>query len=302
MNVLVSGATGFVGKEVVKLLVEKGHHVYALTRNKELVSTSNITYLYWENVHTPVDLNGIKIDGIINLVGENIASSRWNNEKKKSIYNSRIDGTRTLTQSLVKSNQSLKSFVSTSAIGYYGSRKGEVLSEESSKGDDFMARVSSDWEKEAFKAEKVSERVSIIRLSVVLGKSGGLIKKILPLFSKGLGGKLSSGDQYFSWIHLSDAAKLYVDCLEDASYSGVYNGVSPYPVTNKVFTSTLGKILDKKTIFGVPGIMIKLLAGELSESILSDSNIKSPRLRDKKFHFRYPTIELALKEVVSKTR
>lgn len=300
MKVLVSGGTGFIGSEIIGQLLEAGHEVFSLSRYIRDSHHPNLKYIFWENVHTPFDLQGVKIDGVINLVGENISTGRWTNEKKKSIYNSRIDGTRMIIECL--KDQKLKAFVSTSAIGIFGDRKGESLDEKSNPSDDFMARVCIDWEKEAFKATNISERIAIIRVGLVLGSKGGIVAKTLPLFKLGLGGKLGDGDQYMSWIHVKDLAKLYVEALTVGAYDGVYHGVSPYPVKNKDFTATFGRILEKPAIFKVPKFMLKLATGEMTATILSDAKVLTPKLREKKFYFRFPTLELALKDVLSKER
>ena len=300
MKVLISGATGFIGREILNLLLEEGHEVFALTRYIRDAEHPKLKYIFWENVHTPFDLGGEQIDAVINLVGENIASDRWNNEKKKSIYNSRIDGTRMIIQCL--KDQKIKAFISTSAIGIFGDRKGEGLDENSHPSDDFMARVCVDWEKEALLASTIAERVAIIRVGLVLGAKGGLIAKTLPLFKLGFGGKLGDGDQYMSWIHIKDLAKLYVTALTDSSYKGIYHGVSPYPVRNKEFTKTFGRILEKPAFFKVPKLMLKIATGEMTGTILSDAKVLTPKLKEKKFYFRYPTLELALKDVLSKER
>lgn len=297
MKVLVSGGTGFVGKKIVSDLLNIGHEVYLLTRKLSQNKTKNLHEIHWESVHHDIDLSGIEIEGVINLVGENIASSRWNNEKKKRIYNSRIDGTKKIIESL--KDKKIKSFVSASAIGYYGNEAKFELVESSDAGSDFMAKVVSDWEKEALHASEISSRVSIMRLGVVLGKKGGMMEKILPLFKLSLGGKLSHGKMKMNFIHIEDVSNLFIKALEEETFKGIYNAVTPFSSTNEEFTSCLSKLLQKKANFHTPGFLLKIFLGEVASVVLSDVLVKPKKLMDEKFYFKHPTIERALKACLS---
>ena len=304
MKILISGASGFVGKQVLKLLLEKGHEVYGLTRspekNQKLFPTVN--WIKWEGVRDLPDLSKISnIDAVINLVGENIAAKRWNNGQKKEIFNSRIDGTKSILKMLEAANLKPRVFVSTSATGIYGAN--ENSTEDSNTADDFLANLCKAWEAAVGegKDQGLYQRSVIIRVGLVLGRDGGLIQRLAPIFKRGLGGKLGKGKFYMSWIHVRDLARIYVRALEDENMSGVYNAVSPFPVTNEEFTRVLGQAVRKPTPFTVPKFALKLAMGEVAEYITKGGKVYPGKLKKDNFHFLYPTIEVAAKDVVSKS-
>jgi len=311
MKILISGGTGFVGNVLVGKLLEKGHQVVLLTRNCDKAQTlfknhknftaDKVTTIEWKSYNDIPDLSPFKtIDAVINLVGENIADKRWSNEQKKEIFNSRIDGTTTIYKALKKAGITPDVFISTSAIGAYGPRNGEELFEDAVYGDDFMAKVCKSWEKVVFDHQDAAKRSAILRLGIVLGKDGGAIQKMLTPFSMGLGGKLGSGEQFMSWIHIVDLANMFIQVLEDDKLSGTFNATSPYPVNNGEFTKVLGNVLRKPTPFPVPGFMINILMGGVSEVLLTGQNVLPKKFKENRFHYRYPTLEIALKEVISK--
>ena len=305
MKVLVSGATGFVGKKLIPKLLAHNHEVIVLTRNPlnaKQVLGDKVEAIQWDDYHKPMDLSEFgHIDGVINLIGENISSRRWSNEQKKHIYNSRVDSTKNIFLMLEKSNMKPKVFISTSATGYYGHRDGKVQVDENSlPGSDFLSKVCIAWEKAALENKDAVDRLAILRVGVVLGKNGGAMEKMLPIFKLGAGGKLGSGKQYMSWIHIDDLVNMYVQLLEDESLSGIFNGVSNYSTSNEEFTKTLGKVLRKSTVFTVPSFALELAMGEMSSIVLYGANVVPSKFNKERFHYRYPTLELALKDVVSK--
>lgn len=305
MKVLVTGATGFVGKKLVSKLLAHNHEVIVLTRNPlnaKQVLGDQVQAIQWDDYHRVLDLSEYgHIDGVINLIGENIASKRWSNEQKKIIYNSRIDPTKNVFDMLKKSNMRPKVFVSTSATGFYGHRDGNVqIDENSLPGSDFLSNVCVAWEKAALENKEHVDRLAILRVGIVLGKNGGAMEKMLPVFKLGLGGKLGSGKQYMSWIHIDDLVNMYVELLENDKLSGIFNGVSNYSLSNEEFTKTLGKVLRKKTLFTVPSLALELAMGEMSSVVLYGANVIPARFNAERFHYRYPTLEIALKDVVSK--
>jgi uncharacterized protein (TIGR01777 family) len=305
MKILISGATGFIGLQLIKELKKEGHEIFGLTRNIENAQKKDaqVIWIEWTNFHEGVDLKPYgKMDAVINLVGENLANKRWNNEQKKVIYNSRIDATETLFKMLKKSQENVDVFISTSAIGIYGNRMSEEIHEASLVVDDYIGKLCQDWEAVVDKYKDMVNRSVIIRVGLVLGKGGGMMEKMLPVFQWGLGGKLASGSQYMSWIHLADICRIFQKALTDKEMSGVYNGTAPFPVTNKDFTHYLGKILNKPTFFTVPRFALKIVMGEMAEHVLSGSRIVPRKLKEANFHFLYPTLEVALKDVVSKER
>lgn len=303
MKVLVSGATGFVGKHVVDQLLEKGHEVYGLTRNAEKYQESNpkVNWIQWDDVRHVADLSSAgAIDAVINLVGENIAEKRWNNAQKKVIYNSRIDGTKTMLEMLKKANMKPKIFVSASAIGIYGDQGDQIIHEDAPLTDSFLGKVCKDWEQAAENGSSQYERGVIFRIGIVLGKEGGICSKLTPLFRLGLGGNLADGKFFMPWIHVKDLARVLVRPLEQEDMKGIYNATAPFPVRNSEFTQTYSDVLRKPAKVKVPKFMLKLSAGEFANVMLESAKVVPERLKQENFHFLYPTIEQAVKDVVSK--
>lgn len=298
MKVLVTGATGFVGKKVVEQLITNGDEVYVLTRNipKAILTLGKeCKYFQWADTTLPPTEEAFEgIDGVINLLGEGIAEKRWSEEQKKKIYDSRIVSTRNLIN-VIKSRSTKPSFfISASAVGVYGDRGNEELTEQSSLADDFLARVCKDWEKEALRAKDIGLRVAIIRTGVVLGKNGGALKKMLPIFKLGAGGPVGKGSQYMSWIHVDDLAKMYVQSAKDSSVEGVFNGTAPQPVTSKEFAKTLGKVLKRPAFAPAPSLALKLVFGEMSQVLLDGQKVIPRRFQQIKFDFKFPNLEQAL--------
>lgn len=300
MKVLVTGATGFVGKVVVRQLLEAGEQVVVLTRNipkAALTLGSQCEYFQWADTNELPDVAAFKgVDAVINLMGEGIADKKWTDEQKKIIYNSRINGTQKLVEVISKLEKKPSVFVSTSAIGIYGNRGPEELTEESSTGSDFLAHLCTEWEKEASKVKEHVKRLILIRVGVVLGHNGGALKKMLLPFKLGLGGPLGSGNQYMSWIHVEDLAGMYVEAVKNESLNGIFNGTAPYPATNKEFTTTLGKTLKRPTVLPAPAFAIKAIFGEMSTVLLDGQKVLPKKFKDINYRYRYPTLEMALKE------
>lgn len=299
MKVVITGATGFVGQEIVKQLQAAGDEVIVLTRNvakAAITLGSSCRYFQWDDFESLPPLESLEgADGIINLMGETI-SKRWDEPQKKKIYNSRINGTRKLVEALEKLKVKPTVFVSTSAVGIYGNRGPEELNESSSVADDFLAKVCKDWENEANKAKNYGLRVVMIRLGIVLGRRGGALTKMLPIFKLGLGGPLGSGNQFMSWIHVKDAAAMFIEALKNNELKGVFNGTSPYPTTNAAFTKLLGKVLGRPAFLPAPAFAVKLVVGEMSQLLLEGQKVIPVKFKEAKFRYRYATLEMALKE------
>ncbi len=301
MKVLVTGATGFVGKVLVRQLVSANHEVVILTRNIANAAlnlgSKNCKYFLWSdtNIAPPAEaFHGI--EGVINLLGESIADKKWDDVQKKRIHDSRVNGTARLVEVISGLSSKPKVFVSTSAVGIYGNRSSEEITENSKTGNDFLAQVCKDWEAEAMKVNAFVPRVAIIRVGVVLGKGGGALKKMLPIFKLGGGGPLGGGHQYMSWIHVEDLAAMYIEALKNEHVQGVYNGTAPYPATNKEFTKALGKTLRRPAIAPAPAFVMKIVFGEMSDMLLGGQMVLPTKFKDQKFRYRYPTLEMALKE------
>lgn len=307
MKILVSGSTGFIGKVLVERLIESNHKVYILVRDQKRAESlfsgldqTNLHYILWPSFNEHFKLKEKSIDAVINLIGDNLSAKRWTNERKKEIYNSRVDATKCLFQNLKRLKINVNKFISTSAIGVYQKNLDTVITEEGKYAQDFLSNLCQNWEEEVIKHNSQYKEHTIFRLGVVLGKNGGMMQKILPIFRRGFGGKLGNGKQVLSWIHVHDLVSLFIKSAEDSNYSGVINATSPHYIDNEGFTHLLGKYLRKPTSFTVPRFVLKIMMGEMSEIALDSQKVVSQKLKEQKFHYRYPTIELALKEVVSK--
>lgn len=316
MRVLMTGATGLIGKVVGERLVKKGHTVVVLSRDAGRAK-KNLSFaaeaFSWDGQSASIPSEAFTgIEGIIHLAGEPIGEGRWNEEKKRRIHDSRVLGTRKLVEALAKHptcREALKVFVQGSAIGIYGNRGGEVLVESSpSRQEDFLSKVVHEWEVAAGELKmKLAERSSgsaprlpIVRTGVVLSKAGGALVKMLPVFSAGLGGVLGSGEQWMSWIHIDDIAELFVFCLENEAVDGVLNGVAPKPVQNSEFTAELGRALKRPAFFKVPALALKLALGEMAGTVLASARVLPQRTQEFGFVFRYPNLNQALKEILGK--
>lgn len=296
-HILVSGGTGFIGSALVEELLKRGHYIKIITRNpdKYQESAKNLQYISWQD-----DLVAYtnEADIVVNLAGENIFGKRWTDTVKKRLRQSRVD----LTQSLVKTMRKAESppdvFVSASAIGYYGDTRDNVVDEQQQAGDDFLAQVCVDWEKEAHKAESLDVRVVIPRLGIVLEKGGGALETMLPAFKMFVGGPVGSGDQYVPWVHLTDIVNGFIAAIEDEELSGVYNFCAPNPVKMDTFADALASALNRPSLFKVPSIVLKTALGEAATPILASIRAEPKRLLDAGFEFRYDDIYLAMSDIV----
>lgn len=300
MKVLVTGASGFVGRRVVAQLLQKKHEVVVLTRNltkAAIVLGSECRYVQWTDMETPPPAAAFDgVDAVIHLMGENIGGRKWDDAQKKKIYDSRINSTRLIVETLAGLPKKPRALISASAIGIYGNRGDEVLDESASAGSDYLAGVCKDWEAEANKARDLKIRVVNMRTGVVLGRGGGALTKMLPIFKLGVGGRLGSGKQYMSWVHVDDLAAMYVHAVQDETMTGPFNAVSPYPVTNAEFTRALGKRLRRPTIFPAPEFAIRKALGEMSTIVLDGQKVVPNKFKERKFQFKSATLEKTLKE------
>ena len=300
MKVLVTGASGFVGRRVVAQLLQKNIEVVVLTRNLPkavIILGSDCQYVQWMDMTTPPPAEAFDgVDAVINLMGENIGGKKWDESQKKKIYDSRINSTRLLVDAIKALPKKPRALINASAVGIYGNRGDETLDENATSGSDFLAGVCKDWEAEANKARDMKIRVVLMRTGVVLGKGGGALTKMLPIFKLGLGGRLGSGKQYMSWIHVDDLAAMYVHAVMDPTMDGPYNATSPYPATNAEFTKALGKRLKRPTLFPAPEFAIRKALGEMSTIVLDGQKVVPNKFKEKKFQFKSATLEKTLKE------
>ena len=299
MNIFMTGGTGFVGTFLAKKFISEGHKVTILTQPQggAELKIAGLTYLTGNPTIKGKWQDAVKEhDVIINLAGASIFS-RWTPEQKKILRESRIETTRNLVSALPADAGKI-TFFSTSAVGYYGFHEDEELTENMSEGDDFLARLAYDWEQEALQAQEKGARVVITRFGIVLGKNGGALGQMIPLFKYFLGGPLGSGKQWFSWVHMHDLAEAFIFLLKHTEISGAVNLCSPQPVRNADLGKAIGKVLHRPSFMPAPGFMIKLILGEFGSVLLKGQRVIPRRLLDAGFKFRYPDIEEALRSII----
>ena len=296
MTVLVSGSTGLVGSSLVPRLEASGHHVLRLVRG----SPKDDMERRWDpetGELAPAALDDVQ--AMVHLAGENIASGRWNEAKKSRIRSSREDGTRLLARGLAALRTPPGVLISASAIGYYGSRGDEILDEKSPPGADFLAETCIAWENAARPAADAGVRTVYLRIGIVLSADGGALAKMLFPFKMGVGGVIGGGDQYMSWVSLSDLEGIIVHALNTETLEGPVNAVSPAPATNREFTKTLGGVLSRPTLFPMPAFAARLAFGEMADALLLSSTRVTPgRLQESGYDFQHPGLDGALRHVL----
>ncbi|HEX7998469.1 MAG TPA: TIGR01777 family oxidoreductase [Pyrinomonadaceae bacterium] len=298
MKILVTGASGLVGTALLPALKAAGHEVYRLVRSAADRAANGINWNPSEGTIDAASLEGM--EAAIHLAGENIAEGRWTDEKKRRIRESRVKGTRLLSETLAGLEQKPHTLLSASATGFYGDRGDELLTEQSASGKDFLAEVCREWELATQPAAQSGMRVVNLRFGVILSAEGGALKKMLTPFKLGVGGKIGSGRQYMSWIGIDDAVGAILFALETETLRGPVNVVSPQPVTNLEFTKTLGRVLSRPTIFSVPEFAARLAFGEVADALLLSSTRVVPlRLKEAGYQFKYPELELVMHHIVS---
>jgi uncharacterized protein (TIGR01777 family) len=298
MKILVSGSHGLVGSALVKSLVKDEHEVVRLVRHDPR-SGSEIKWHPNQGQLNPQDIEGF--DAVFHLAGESIASGRWDDEKKRAIRESRVKGTTLLSRTIAQLSQPPSVFLSASAIGYYGNRGDEVLTETSRPGNDFLSSVCVEWEQATRVASEQGIRTVLARFGIILDTEGGALAKMLTPFRMGIGGRVGSGRQWMSWIALEDVVNGLKFGMRDKAVSGPVNFVSPHPVTNAEFTKTLGHVLSRPTIFPVPAFGARLAFGEMADALLLASQRVEPTvLVNRGFAPVWPRLEPALKRLLHK--
>lgn len=298
-NILITGASGLIGTRLIKNLLEKGHNVSVLSRqasNLKGVSTYN-----WDVDKQLVDLKAFEgIDTIIHLAGAGIADKRWTKQRKQEIVDSRIRSTQLLYHTIDAIKAPIKTFISASAVGYYGDRYDEILYEKSESGKGFLADCCKQWEAAVDEGLKSGIRVVKLRIGIVLSKQGGALSELARPVSFFVGAPLGSGKQWMPWIHLTDLVSIFERAIENVEYSGTFNACTPNPVTNYEFTKILAKKLFRPVWpVNVPEFVIKTMLGEMSTVILNSTRTSPQKLMDMGFRFRYQGLDAALSEIYS---
>lgn len=298
MKITISGGTGFIGSALTNMLLAGGHNVTVLTRSPDRArkQSSAIRFLSWDDIDAAVSGS----DAIVNLVGESLFGQRWSDETKKRIISSRIDTTTALVNAMAKASPSERPqvFVSASAVGFYGDRKDQIVTENTPVGDDFLAEVCAMWEAASQKAPD-GVRVVNPRIGIVLHPEGGALEKMLTPFKLFIGGPLGDGKQYFPWIHRQDLLRILVECIQNDTLSGPINTATPKVVTMSEFSDALGGVLHRPTLFKVPEFALSILLGEASQAITSGQRIEPEVLKKAGFKWDYPDVKSALANLLN---
>ncbi len=302
-NVLLIGGTGFIGKHLAMILKEKGYEVGVLTR-KARINNDGIKYYTWNVENKTVDRNAfLNVDCIINLAGENVAAKRWTEKRKEELLQSRVAPNEFLYDILKNLETKPTTFICASATGIYGSYNGDKLCNEgSSPAKDFLAKVCQSWESSADLMTKLDIRTVKIRTAIVLGKNGGFLKRVTPIFRFGLGSALGSGKQYMPWIHIDDLCNIYLQAIENKALEGVYNAAVKDNTTNLIFSKTLARKIFNYPLWmpNIPAFILKLIFGEMAKILLTGRRVLPERIEKAGFKFKYIDLELALKDCFGK--
>jgi uncharacterized protein len=293
MRILITGSSGFIGTALREQLGRSGHEIFRLVRC-ELKSKDELTWNPSEKILNQAQLENF--DAVIHLAGENIASGRWSDEKQKRLYNSRVGGTELLCRTMTALKKPPKCVICASAIGAYGSRGDEIMTEKSAFGQGFLPKLVRNWEEATKQLKDTGIRSVNLRFGVVLGKNGGMLKRLRPIFNLGLGAKLGNGKQWLSWISITDAIRA-IEFLLGENLSGAVNVTAPNPVTNAQFTSFLAKILNRPAFGRIPVVFLKALFGNMAdEMLLSSTRVYPEKLLAAGFNFNHPDLFSALQE------
>lgn len=298
-HILLTGATGMLGKELIKVLLEKGYRVSVLSRKPQNIS--QVKVFLWNVDQQEIDSSCIiGVDCIIHLAGENIAKEQWSEKRKKEIIDSRVLSARLLFKALSSQPNQVKTFISAAAVGIYGDRGDEILTEDSPAGSGFLAECCLEWENAIDEGKALGLRIVKLRTGVVLGKDDGALPEMSKPIKLFAGAPLGSGRQWIPWIHHRDMTQIYVHALENSSLTGTYNACAPFPATNKTLTKAIAKQLHRPVWpFSVPAKVMDLILGEMSQIVLNSNNTSAQKLLGAGFSFEYTHLEDALSDIYS---
>lgn len=298
---LITGASGLIGQALCQRLLNNGETVFALSRNCQ--KTQKILGAQVQCAESVAVLpKDCHIDVVINLAGAPIVDKRWSEQRKQLLLESRVTYTRDLIQQLAQRSSLPHSFISGSAVGWYGNQGETILTEDSEFEADFSHELCDQWEKAALSAESLGMRVAIVRTGLVVSPSGGFLSKMLLPFKMGLGGPISDGQQYMPWIHIDDICRLFLFLAENRSCSGVFNGTAPRPVTNQQFSEALAETLHRPAFFRVPSCVLKLAMGEMADLLLGGQRAIPKKAETAGFEFLYTDIHSALSDVLTTSK
>ncbi|MBC3784987.1 TIGR01777 family oxidoreductase [Spirosoma utsteinense] len=308
-TVLITGGTGTIGRRLTQLLQQQGYQVSLLSRQVSSATSagtqpdSSVSVYQWDIRKGHLDPQAIQTaDHIIHLAGAGVADERWTDARKDEILTSRTESTELIAKALANNPHHVKSFIASSAIGYYGGDTGDrPLTETSSGGSDFLAQVTRAWERSEDQVAALGIRTVKMRTGVVLTMAGGALPKLAQPVRLGAGAPIGSGQQYISWIHLDDLCRLYIRALEDESWQGVYNAVAPGPVTNETLTRTIARVLNRPMLLpNIPNFAIKLMFGELAITVIGGNYVLNKRISEETdFQYQHGELEYALRELLN---
>jgi uncharacterized protein (TIGR01777 family) len=300
MKILVTGATGLIGRSLCRKLTDDGHNVIGVSRSsRKPPGLSVVEIQQWDpqtGPITPTAFDGV--DAVVNLAGEPIDSRRWSERQKRLIRDSRIVTTRNLVDALRSIGRKPEVLVSSSAVGFYGDRGDEQLDETSTPGHGFMSEICREWEREAERATELGIRVVEVRTGVVLSKEGGALQKMLTPFKVGIGGPLGSGRQWFPWVHINDIVGIYYHAIVTSVLHGPVNGAAPEPVTNKEFTRELARTLHRPAFLPVPETAMRVLVGEMADVLFGSQRVLPKVALESGYRFQYPSLAEALSDLL----
>ncbi|MGD0965525.1 MAG: TIGR01777 family oxidoreductase [Candidatus Acidiferrales bacterium] len=301
MKIIVSGASGLIGTALTAALGGQGHTVLHLVRNQRSPEVSSAE-IRWDPPSGQVDVAALEgADAIVHLGGANISDRRWTPARKQALRSSRLDSTRVLVNSLARLQQKPPVFVSASAVGYYGNRGDEILTESSGPGNDFLSHLARDWEGEAMRAGQSGIRTVILRFGVILSSAGGALPEMVRPFKLGVGGRLGSGRQWMSWVALEDAVGIIQSSISHPEWNGTINAVAPEPVRNSEFAEIVGRLLHRPAILPGPAFLLRLALGEMADALLLASQRAIPeRLLQSGYCFQFADLEAALRTLLQR--
>ncbi|MCZ6900341.1 MAG: TIGR01777 family oxidoreductase [Bacteroidetes bacterium] len=297
-KILITGGTGLLGSQLTRKLIEKGHHVSHLSRNP---NQGNVPGFKWDPENKSLEEGAFdKVDSLIHLAGAGVADKRWSVKRKAEVFNSRVEGSKLLFEHLTSIDHQVGTFISASAIGYYGIDTGDTwVGEEDGPGSGFLADLCVHWERAADQFGGQGIRTVKFRIGVILSPVGGALKKLVVPIKLGVGALLGSGDQYMSWIHLEDLCELFIRAIEDPKIAGTYNAVAPQPLTNREFTRLLAKATNRPLLLPpVPSFVLKLMLGEMASIVLGGNRVSSKKIETTGFDFQFANGGVALKDLL----
>jgi len=300
MKVLITGGSGMVGTKLTNMLLAKGHEVAHLSRSSK--EQKDVEVYVWDVKAGTIDANAINdVDAIVHLAGAGVADERWTDERKKVILSSRVETAKLLIKVLTENQHQVKTFLSASGMGYYGDNGEKEMNESDEVGDDFLAEVCKYWEKSTEPIGEMGIRRAVFRISLVLSRKGGALPKMDIPVKMGLGSYFGNGKQIYSWIHIEDLCRLFIEALEEDHFHGIYNAATPHQLSNRAFTKVLANVMGRPFIPApVPSFMLKIALGEMSETVLGSIALNMTKLKATGFTFKHPMLNDALSNLYDK--